>query len=103
MDKTGHAFFVDFPRRIEDLKKPNDIRLEQAYEVVKTIRLGSMDYENFITDMVADRQFIEDNHVLCSVGKVWKCLLVQGRGRKGGILVMPVDQCYAKYAAYIEE
>ena len=82
MDKTGHAFFVDFPRTIEDLKKPHDIRLEQEYEVVKTIKLGSMDYENFITDMVADRQFIEDNYTLCSVGKVWKCLLVQARGKK---------------------
>ena len=50
--------------------------------------------------MVADRQFIEDNCDLCSVGSVWKCLLVQQKGKKDGVLVVPTDRCYVKYAAY---
>ena len=102
MRYTGYAFFVMAPRVIEDLKIPHPIERERSFEVAKRIRLGAIDYENFITDMVADRQFIEDNAALCTKGKVWKCLLVQKRGCHDGILVMPQDGCYVGYAAYIE-
>lgn len=100
MNTTGCAFFVDFPRTIEDLIVPHDINMEQEYEIVATAKLGAMDFENFVTDMVADRQFIEDNCDLCSVGEVWKCLLIQQNGKKDGVLVIPADRCYVKYAAY---
>jgi hypothetical protein len=53
--------------------------------------------------MVADRQFIEDNGELCSIGSVWRCLLVQQKGKKDGVLVIPVDQCFVKYAAYYDK
>jgi len=53
--------------------------------------------------MVADRQFIEDNASLCAKGEAWKCLLVQKRGGRGGVLVMPEAGCYVGYAAYFEE
>ena len=102
MDKTGFAFFVDFPRTIEDLKQPHEITQEHEYEVVKTVWLRSIDYQNFITDMLADRQFIEDNCHLCSEGELWSCLLVRSEGAKDGILVMPADRCYVKYAACLE-
>lgn len=100
MEKTERAYFVDFPRRMEDLRVLHDTNAEQDYEIVATAKLRTMDYENFITDMVADRQFIEDYHELCGVGKVWKCLLVQQRGKKDGVLIVPTDRCYVKYAAY---
>ena len=67
---------------------------------VKTIKLSTIDYENFITDMLADRQFIEDNAELCGKGEVWRCLLVQKRGRRDGILVLPEGGCFVGYAAY---
>ena len=95
MDQTGTALFIKAPRRIEELQKP--------HEIVKTIVLGKIDYENFMTDMLADRRFIEDNYALCSEGKELNCLLVKERGRTGGILVVPEDRCYVKYAAYIEK
>ena len=101
MSSTGHAYFVDFPRTIEDLRRLHDVRLEQEYEVVKTISLAPIDFENFITDLVADRQFIEDNYRLCSEGEVWKCLLVRSDGSKHGVLVMPGDVRYVKYAACV--
>ena len=103
MKQTGMALFIKTPRTIEDLQKPHDICQERPYKIVKTIVLGKMDYENFITDMLADRQFIEDNYALCSEGEELNCLLVKERGKAGGVLVVPENRCYVKYAAYIEK
>ena len=76
---------------------------ERPYEIVKTVTLGAIDYSNFITDMLADRAFIEENHDLCEKGKVWRCLLVRKRGQNDGVLVMPEDDSYVGYAAYIRD
>lgn len=103
MKKTGTAFFVDFPRILDDLKRPHLIDAERPYEIVETVTLGEMDYGNFCTDMLADRQFIEDCYDLCSTGPVWKCLFVHQRGKKDGVLIVPTDGCYVKYAAYIPQ
>ena len=101
MEKSGSACFIRHPRTIGDLMQPHLHKHEREYQIVKTIELGKMDYENFITDMLADRQFIEDYADLCCVGSVWKCLFVHQRGKADGILIVPTDDCYVKYAAYI--
>ena len=100
MEREGTAYFVKQPRTIEDLIVPHPIELERPFEVIKTVMLAKIDYENFITDMNVDRQFIEDDAELCGMGKVWKCLLVRQRGREDGVLVMPEDGCYVGWAAY---
>ena len=100
MERTGFAYFVESPRIIEDLLAPHPIEQEIQYEIVKTVKLAKIDYENFITDMIADRLFIEENAALCAQGGVWRCLLVQQRGRTDGVLVVPVDGCYVGWAAY---
>lgn len=100
MEREGTAYFVKQPRTIEDLIVPHPIELERPFEVIKTMMLAKIDYENFITDMNVDRQFIEDDAELCGMGKVWKCLLVRQRGREDGVLVMPEDGCYVGWAAY---
>ena len=100
MEKTGYAYFVESPRIIEDLMVPHPIEQEQKYEIIKSVKLARIDYENFTTDMIADRQFIEDNAALCSRGEVWRCILVQQRGRTDGVLVIPVDSCFVGWAAY---
>ena len=100
MERTGFAYFVESPRIIEDLLAPHPIEQETQYEIVKTVKLAKTDYENFITDMIADRLFIEGNAALCAQGGVWRCLLVQQRGRTDGVLVVPVDGCYVGWAAY---
>lgn len=100
MDRTGFAYFVESPRIIEELLAPHPIEQETQYEIVNTVKLAKTDYENFITDMIADRQFIEDNASLCSQGGPWRCILVQQRGRTDGVLVVPVDGCYVGWAAY---
>lgn len=99
METRTFAYFVKRPRVIEDLMQPHLLAHEREYLIVKTIELGKMDYENFITDMLADRQFIEDNAGLCSQGEVWQCLLIRQRGCSDGILVMPEGSCYVGWAA----
>ena len=47
MERTGSAFFVPFPRVLSDLKQPHLLEAEQPYEIVQTIILGKMDYDNF--------------------------------------------------------
>ena len=101
MNKTETAYFVPDPSRLEDLIVPHRLSDERPFEIVKTITLGAMDYGNFITDMLADRYFIEENHELCEKGNVWRCLLVHKKGQNDGTLVMPEDGSYVGWAAYI--
>ena len=102
MEKTGTAYFVDFPRVVSDLQQPHLLDDECPYEIVQTVSLSKIDYDNFCGDMIADRQFIEDYADLCGTGEVWRCLFVYQHGHTDGILIVPVDECYVKYAAFIE-
>ena len=80
---------------------PHLIEQEREYEVVKTITLPAIDFENFITDMVADRAFLEDNAELCSEGgSVIRCLKVDCRGSGKAILVVP-DRAWVDAAAFL--
>ena len=100
MEKSGYANFAERPRTIDDLMAPHPVEQKQAYEISKTVSLAKMDYENFITDMIADRQFLEDNAAFCSQGETWRCILVRRRGRADGVLVMPADNGHVGWAAY---
>ena len=99
MKEIKKASFVKRPRVFEDLTAPDIPKRSKAYRVIKTIILDSIDYENFVTDMLADRQFIEDFAPLCSQKDIWLCLLVRRRGAHIGVLVMPERECYVGYAA----
>lgn len=99
MEKSGSVCFIRHPRTISDLMQPRLHKHEWEYRIAKTIELGKMDYENFITDMLVDRQFIEDSAALCSQGEVWKCLLIRQRGCREGVLVMPENGCFVGWAA----
>ena len=55
----GSAYFVKKPSRLCDLLKPHRVEDEVSYEVVRTILLPQIDYENFATDLTVDREFIE--------------------------------------------
>ena len=100
MIKSGYAYFAARPRRIEDLLKPHDIRRETPFHIVKTIYLRAIDYENFTTDLLADRGFIEAFSPLCK--KPEDCLFVTRRQRQEGVLVRPEEQAYVKAAAYVK-
>ena len=101
MKRGGYAYFIENPRILEDLIVPHPVEMERQFMVVKTVRLTKIDYENFIADMIADRQFIEENAALCSKGTVWNCIFVQQRGREDGVLVLPIDQSFVGWAAYL--
>lgn len=100
MKDCGYAFFVQRPRRIEDLRVPHLKEKECPYEIVKVIRLGVMDYENFITDMLVDRPFLEEYSNLCVQEDTWKCLLICQRGQNNGVLVVPERGCFVGWAGY---
>ena len=67
------------------------------YRVVAQIRLNKTDYENFCEDLLADRQFIEDNCSLCL--KAGDCLLVSQKERSDGLLIVPYQDCFVRLAA----
>lgn len=91
------AFFVFRPRRAEDLTVRNPEGKWMEYRIVKTITLNRVDYENFITDLLADRQFIKDAAVLCK--NLGDCLLVTTRTHQPGLLIIPWKGCFVRYAA----
>ena len=91
------AWFVFEPRRAEDLTIENNSGKWLKYEVVKTIRLSKIDYENFSTDLLADRQFIQDNIHLCRDKR--DCLLVTGPGQARELLIIPWHGSFVRYAA----
>ena len=103
MEYTGSAYFVERPRRLEDLMVPYLVEKERLYQIVSEIQLPAIDYENFVTDMLADRQFIEDHGRRCKQGEVWSCLLVRRKGKADGVLVMPEDGDFVGWAAYYLE
>ena len=97
------AYFVRLPRRLEDLRKPHFVSDEKPYTVNKTVALAAIDYENFVTDLRADRRFIEENAGLCRIGGsgVWHCILAKQRNRTDGVLVMSGGEDFPLWAAYI--
>ena len=100
MSLHGFAYFVKRPRTADELLRPHLIEQEQEYEVVKTITLLAIDYENFITDMLADRAFLEENAALCDrEEKMIRCLRVTCRGVKNSILVVP-NKAWVDIAAF---
>lgn len=105
MEKTGQAYFVKYPRTIDELNVIHDAADESSYEIVKEIRLQPIDFENFATDMTVERQFIEDHAGLCADGALKKCLFVYMRGGRSGILVLPDpnDRDYVGCAALLRE
>ena len=100
MDMHGYAYFVEHPRRIDDLILPHSFEKERPFRVVAEVQLTAIDYENFVTDMLADRQFIEDHGQPCKRSDVWECLFVRRKGKADGVLVIPQDGCYVGWAAY---
>ena len=99
MEQKGSAYFVEKPRRLDDLVLPYAVTQKQRFEIVRTVVLSGIDYENFITDMRADRQFIENNASSCSMGETWKCLFIRRCSLKNGVLVMPTGACFVGWAA----
>ena len=85
MEQT--AYFLRRPRRIEDLRAEEDGR-RRPYRVVSSLRLGGMDYENFVTDLLADWAFLENVPGCGEDGNVLCCLRVGCPGREDILVVL---------------
>lgn len=94
---TGYAYFIPRPRVFADLFRPHLIEEERPYHIVKTVTLPAIDYENFITDMLVDRAFLEAFSPLCTAPG--DCLLVRRHAAYDGVLVIPVDGSFVGSAA----
>ena len=95
MEQT--AYFIRRPRRIEELRAEEN-GLLRPYRIVKNLRLGGMDYENFVTDLLADRAFLENVPGCAEDGTLVQCLCVTCRGRDS-ILVLPDGTGHVALAA----
>ena len=95
MEQT--AYFIRRPRRAEELRAEEN-GLRRPYQIVKTLRLGAMDYENFATDFLADRAFLENADGCGEEGGLVRCLCVCCPGRES-ILVLPDGTGHVALAA----
>ena len=97
------AKFVPCPCRIDDLMDGGEPGVWLAYHVVATVELGAVDYENFISDMLVEREFLESAAGLCSAGEIIWCIKVSQKGCSDSVLVVPRKNCFIGWAAYISE
>lgn len=100
MTDRGRAYFVRTPRRLSDLTLIHLLRAEKPFQIVKTVELDAMDYENFITDLRADRSFLERIPEKRGTERPFGCIFVHQRGRTDGIMVVPTADGHVRWAAY---
>ena len=98
MNSNTFAPFVKYPRTIADLLKPS--AEEHRFKIAEVVVLQAIDYENFITDMLADRPFLNSNLFGLIEGDTWYCVFVTQSGSKDGVLVLPEGD-HVEYAAYL--
>lgn len=98
MPSKTYATFVKHPRTIGDLIHP--ISEEHRYKIAEVVVLQAIDYENFITDMLVDRPFLNSNLFSCVDSDTWYCIFVTQCGAEDGVLVLPEDD-HVEYAAYL--
>lgn len=94
------AYFVTRPRIIEDLYAIHLTESEEPFEIVKEVTLSVTDYTNFVSDMLANRAFLDGFDVEGINPK--QCVLVKQRGKnEGAVLVVPTKDGHVSSAAYI--
>lgn len=99
-ETTNRAFFVIRPREINDLFTPHPVEREQDFYVKKRIVLKPYEYENFITDLLVERDYINKSDISCTNrGDILECLLVTKPNTDEGVLVVPDDNGFIKLAA----
>lgn len=102
--KEKQAFFVQNPRRITDLRRPHLPEEEKSFEVIHSVALKGIDYENFCQDMTVSRDYLEAVTAKSDLSAVSRCVLVYARKEPeaSGVLVIPTANGYVGFAAYIQ-
>lgn len=98
MPSNTFALFVKYPRTISDLLHP--LAEKHRFKIAEVVVLQAIDYENFITDMLADRPFLNSNLFGRVDSDTWYCVFVTQIGLKDGVLVLPEGD-HVEYAAYL--
>lgn len=99
----GYAFFVSRASHVEKLKGLHLLKKEVPFIVEKNITLRKEDYENFVSDLGVERQFIDENKGLCRIEKgIYHSIFVRCWGKKDGILVMSNRTDRPLFAAYYD-
>ena len=93
------AYFISRPRRVEELRERED-GAWQPYRIAAEVRLKAIDYENFATDLLADRAFLEEASGCGEEGVLIRCLCVACRGR-ASLLVLPDGTGHVALAALL--
>lgn len=102
-EKKGRAGFVFKPRRLDEVLEPASPLEEKNYQVVQKIALEKITYENFVSDMVVARDFLEMPDQQAMDDDDLKCLLIFSPGVKGEVLVAANEKGFVRYAAYCRE
>ena len=95
----NRAYFLQKPRRIEELWRPHLSEKETPFEIVCHISLGKTDYDNFTEDMLVYRDFLADMEKMCSFGEPSRCLFIHAKGRRDGVLVAEIEEGCVRVAA----
>lgn len=98
MPTNTFAPFVKHPRTIGDLLHFGAEK--RRFKIAEVVVLQAIDYENFITDMLVDRPFLNSNLFGCIDGDTWYCVFVTQSGSKDVVLVLPEGD-HVEYAAYL--
>lgn len=94
------AFFVNRPRRLDDLKRLHLVSEEEPFEILKDIALRTIDYINFSEDLLADRAFLDNWKDKPTVGGRKQCIFARRWNKSDGILVVPTEDSHVLCAAY---
>ena len=65
MDMYGYAYFVERPRRLEDLQRPHLIERERLYSIVTAVQLPKSNYLPF-----------NDNSANMNYAQLWAFLII---------------------------
>lgn len=78
---------------------------QDIFVIEKVVEISIEKFNNFLEDMLADKDFIDVNKDLMYVDKdnVWHVILVTAKEVDYGILINSEGYPYARYSAYINK
>lgn len=78
-------------------------RPKQAYEILETVVLDVIDYENFVSNPEVERDYLADRCRLhpAAFDGILHAVLVRRRARTDGVLAVPDRDGYVIWAAYL--
>lgn len=96
---SGTASFVQTARNLDDVITCEK-RSESPFVVEKELVLSTTDYENFVSDLGVEREYLQIEHARCKTIKGTRhCLRVMSKKLQNGLLVQCTDTGYPEWIA----